>query len=81
MVLLGKPSTQGKEHILGAVCYHSASVASTAKYGQLFDKAAVSVPVNYTVGAPKCNVRQLPRISNGYWVEQASYKGSLQRSP
>lgn len=72
---------QGEERILDAVCYHPASVASTAKPGQLFDKAAVSVPVNYTAGAPKCSVRQLPRISNGYWVERANYRGSLQRSP
>ena len=29
---------------------HPASAACTAKSGQLFDKAAVCVPVNYTVG-------------------------------
>lgn len=50
MELLGKLSAQGGEHILGAPCHRPASAAYTAKSGQLFDKAAVCMPVNYTVG-------------------------------
>lgn len=50
MELLGKLSAQGAEHILGAPCHHPISTAYTTKSGQLFNKAAVCVPVNYTVG-------------------------------
>lgn len=50
MELMGQLCAQGDEHILGAPCHHPASAAGTAKSGQLFDKAAVCVPVNYTVG-------------------------------
>lgn len=50
MKLLGKLSAQGGEYILGAPCHRPASATYTDKSGQLFDKAAVCVPVNYTVG-------------------------------
>lgn len=50
MKLLGKLSAQGGEHILGAPCHHLISTAYTAKSSQLFNKVAVCVPVNYTVG-------------------------------
>lgn len=35
---------------MGAPGHHCTSAAHTAKDGQLFDKTAVCVPVNYTVG-------------------------------
>lgn len=47
---MGKLHAQSGEHILGAPCHHPASAACTAKSGQLSDKAAVCMPVNYTVG-------------------------------
>lgn len=50
MELWRKLSTQGGAHILGPPCHCPASVARAAKSGQLSDKAAVCVPVNYTVG-------------------------------
>ena len=47
---MGKLHAQGGEHILGAPCHHPATAAGAAKSGQLSDKTAVCMPVNYTLG-------------------------------